>query len=314
MHARLAFSWTDAAQWRAWLMAPWSQAPVRWRWGLWHVLPTTVVLAWCALRLGPMGWQVPAVPEPLPTVSETELTARNAMKQAIVESEAMQTAWAAAVALAPELAFQKLQALARAFDLQTEAVNAASPPASFKREMAWVGSWENVTGFLRQVTQDIPSLWLSRAALSAQAGAAVALRLQFEASRPSPAWPTLAPSQVTLRPGNPFEEHSLARRLLSQAAQGPHAPGSQRSPWQDMDPQALRLLGLGGQSPQPWAVLGHQAQVFSVQLGDKVGWHRGWVKAIHADRLEIQEHVLGPNDVWQTRLRVLHFAGQGVQP
>jgi Tfp pilus assembly protein PilP len=314
MHARLAFSWTDAAQWRAWWMAPWSQAPVRWRWGLWHVLPTTLVLAWCALRLGPMGWQVPAVAAPLPTVSDTESTARNAMKQAIAESEATQAAWTAAVALAPELAFQKLQTLARAFDLQTEAVNAASPPAAFKREMAWVGSWENATGYLRQVTQQAPSLWLGRVALSAQAGAGVVLRLQFEASMPSPAWPVLAQSQVTRRQANPFEEQSLARRLLRQAAQGPHAPGPQRSPWQDMDPQALRLLGLGNQAPQPWAVLGHQAQVFSVQLGDKVGWHRGWVKAIHADRLEIQEHVLGPNDVWQTRLRVLHFAGQGVQP
>ena len=314
MHERLAFSWTDAAQWRAWLMAPWSQAPVRWRWGLWHVLPTTLVLAWCALRLGPMGWQVPAVAAPLPTVSDTESTARNAMKQAIAESEATQAAWTAAVALAPELAFQKLQTLARAFDLQTEAVNAASPPAAFKREMAWVGSWENATGYLRQVTQQAPSLWLGRVALSAQAGAGVVLRLQFEASMPSPAWPVLAQSQVRRRQDNPFEEHSLARRLLRQAAQGPHAPGPQRSPWQDMDPQALRLLGLGNQAPQPWAVLGHQAQVFSVQLGDKVGWLRGWVKAIHADRLEIQEHVLGPNDVWQTRLRVLHFAGQGVQP
>ncbi len=314
MNMRLPFSWTDAAQWRAWLTAPWSVEPMRWRWGLWHVLPTTVVLAWCALRLGPMGWQVPAVPEPLPTVSETELTARNAMKQAIVESEATQTAWAAAVALAPELAFQSLQPLARSLDLQTVAANAASAPASFKREMAWVGSWENVTGYLRRVTQHAPSLWLGRVTMSAQAGAGLELRMQFEASMPSPAWPVLDEAPVALQQNNPFEEHSLARRMLRQAAQGPHAPGPNRSPWQDMDPQALRLLGLGGQSPQPWAVLGHQAQVFSVQLGDKVGWHRGWVKAIHDDRLEIQEHFLGPDDVWQTRLRVLRFSGQGVQP
>ncbi|MEN9329683.1 MAG: Pilus assembly protein PilP [Pseudomonadota bacterium] len=314
MNDRLAFSWTDATQWRAWLTAPWSVESVRWRWGLWHVLPTTVVLAWCVLRLGPMVWQVPVAPAPMPTLSEAEVTTRHAMQQAIAQSESTHAAWTAAVALAPELAFQKLQTLARALDLQAGVAQAESPPTAFKREMAWVGSWDKVTAYLRQMTQHAPSVWLGRVALSAQPGAGVALRLQLEASMPSPAWPVRAESQAVFRQNNPFEEHSLAQRLLRQAAQGPHAPGPQRSPWQDMDPQALRLLGLGGHTPQPWAVLGHQAQVFSVQLGDKVGWHRGWVKAIHADRLEIQEHVLGPDDVWQTRLRVLHFAGQGVQP
>ena len=98
MQDRLAFSWTDATQWRAWLTAPGSVESVRWRWGLWHVLPTTVVLAWCVLRLGPMLWQVPAAPAPMPTLTEAEVTTRHAMQQAIAQSEATQAAWAAAVA------------------------------------------------------------------------------------------------------------------------------------------------------------------------------------------------------------------------
>ena len=106
MHDRLAFSWTDAMQWRAWLTAPWSVESVCWRWGLWHVLPTTVVLAWCVLRLGPMVWQVPVAPAPMPTLSEAEVTTRHAMQQAIAQSESTHAAWTAAVALAPELAFQ----------------------------------------------------------------------------------------------------------------------------------------------------------------------------------------------------------------
>ena len=87
-----------------------------------------------------------------------------------------------------------------------------------------------------------------------------------------------------------------------------------RSPWQEPAPQAFRLLGIGGHAQQRWAVLGHQTQVFTVQVGDKVGWHRGWVKAVYADRLEIEEHVLGPEDAWQKRLRSVSFTGQSLQP
>jgi Tfp pilus assembly protein PilP len=308
------FQWRDAAQWRAWAIAPWTPAPVRWRWTVWHAAFVTVLLLWGALRLGPLAWQATPLPVPMETRAEADAAEHNTRMQAIAQGEAAQAAWAAALALAPEHAMPRLQPIAAMFDLKAVPSNAPAVTPAFKREMAWTGSWESLLGGLRQMTQQVPSLWLGRVTLSPQPGAGIEARVQWEASMPSPAWPVSGTSSARLHPDNPFDAQGLARRLWRQSALGPHAPGPQRSPLQETDPQALRLLGTGGHAPQRWAVLGHQAQVFTVQVGDKVGWHRGWVKAVHADRLEIEEHVLGPEDAWQKRLRSVSFTGQSVQP
>ena len=286
----------------------------QWRWRVWLAASATVLLLWGALRLGPLAWRAPPLPVPMPMPAEADVAEHNTRVQAIAQSEAEQAAWVAALALSPERAWPKLQTIAAKFDLQTVPSNAATFTPAFKRDMAWTGSWENLMGGLRHMTQEVPSLWLGRVALSPQPGAGIEVRVQWESSMPSPAWPVRGASSAPRHPDNPFDAQGLATRLWRQSAQGPHAPGPQRSPWQETDPQALRLLGTGGHAPQRWAVLGHQAQVFTVQVGDKVGWHRGWVKAIHADRLDIEEHVLGPEDAWQKRLRSISFTGQSVRP
>ena len=314
MSGRLPFQWQDAAQWRAWATAPWSPAPVRWRWSVWHAASVTVLLLWGALRLGPLAWLAHPLPVPMQMRAAADEAAHNTLTQAIAQSEAEQAAWTAALALAPERAMSRLQPIAAMFDMQTMPSNAATVTPAFKREMAWAGSWENLMGGLRQMTQQLPSLWLGRVALSPQPGAGIEVRVQWESSMPPTVWPVRSDSSALPHHGNPFDEQGLARRLWRQSALGPNAPGPQPSPWQETDPQAFRLLGIGGHAQQRWAVLGHQTQVFTVQVGDKVGWHRGWVKAVHADRLEIEEHVLGPEDAWQKRLRSVSFTGQSLQP
>ena len=82
MSGRLPFQWQDAAQWRAWATAPWSPAPVRWRWSVWHAASVTVLLLWGALRLGPLAWLAHPLPEPMQM--------RAAAEQAIVDQFVLQ--------------------------------------------------------------------------------------------------------------------------------------------------------------------------------------------------------------------------------
>lgn len=299
-----------AEQWRTWLGAPWSPEPVIAPWRVWRVLAAAVLLLWGLLRAGPLGWPLP--PTDLPTQPLGEPDAPLQGKTDLAQSQADQALWVAALATPVPAAYQQLQALAGACGLQGEAHPA--PVAALKQDLVWKGSWHAVASCLRRISQEVPSLWLSRLAMAAMPTGQVEVRLQFDTRMPTPTWP-LPPVATEALLHDPFDEAALAQALRQYASQGPPAILRPRvSPWQALDPQALRLLGVWA-SPQGWqAVLGHRDQVFRVQTGDGLGWHHGRVTAIQADRVEIQEHVRGPDDAWQTRRRVLNFSGQSVQP
>ena len=264
-----------AEQWRTWLGAPWSPEPV--------IAPDAAM------------------------ERQTDLA----------ESQAEQARWVAALATPLPTAYQQLQALAGACGLQGMPLQGETQTASvvaLKQDLVWKGSWHAVASCVRRISQEVPSLWLSRLAMAALPAGQVEVRLQFDTRMPTPAWP-LPPAVAEASVQDPFDEAALVQALRQYASQGPPAiPRPRASPWQALDPQALRLLGVWA-SPQGWqAVLGHRDQVFKVQAGDGLGWHHGRVTAVQADRVDIQEHVRGPDDAWQTRRRVLTFSGQSVQP
>lgn len=303
-----------AEQWRAWLGAPWSPEPVIAPWRVWRVLAAAVLLLWALLRAGPLGW--PASPVDLPAQPVAETDAHMQRKTDLAQSQADQAQWVAALATPLPTAYLQLQALAGACGLQgvpSQGEAHTVTVASLKQDLVWRGSWNAVAACLRRISQEVPSLWLSRLAMVAMPAGQVEVRLQLDTRMSSPIWP-LPPTAAEASVRDPFDEAALGQALQQYARQGPATPRPRASPWQALDPQALRLLGVWA-SPQGWqAVLGHRDQVFRVQTGDGLGWHHGRVTAIQADQLHIQEHVRGPDDAWQTRRRVLNFSGQSVQP
>jgi Tfp pilus assembly protein PilP len=280
----------------------------------WPVAVVLVLLAWCVLRLGPTLWSAADRPVPSPALSEVEKASYLSLQQDMAQSEADQARWAASLALAPGAALQRLQALARTFHFQVEASGVQDTVTPFRREMVLLGHWDALAPFWRQASHQVPSLGVRRLVLVAAPEGRIELRLQLEAHGPAATAVAQLPRPKSTLAHDPFADKALARKLLLQASQGPAPPMAAGAPLQSVDPQTLRLLGVAESTRQRWALLGHQGQVFSVQSGDRVGWHRGRVMAIHEDRLEIQEHVLDSDDAWTTRSRVLHFAGQGIRP
>lgn len=304
--------WSDLSQAQAWLLSPWSVQPSVTRWHVWQVLPVLVLGGWCGLRVVPLLW-VPSLGPLPPTVSTWDAE----LAQKMAQSQAVQAAWLAALEMPPASAFQRLQTLAGAAGLQAieSPAEASAPVRSFpQRELAWVGRWEAVHRYLSDMPQQVPSLWVHRLNLSARPGGGIALRLQVDTTPPVMSWPetTVQSSQVAVP--DPFDDSALTRRLVRQADERPPGPRPRVTPLQAADPQALRLLGVGRFDQGPQAVLAHQGQVYLVQSGDGVGWHHGRVTLVREDHLEIQEHVRGPGDAWQTRWRRLHFSGQSVRP
>lgn len=280
----------------------------------WPLAVVIVLLAWSVLRLGPLLWAVADRPVLSPGLSAVEKASSLSLQHDMAQSEAEQAQWTASLALAPGAAFQRLQALARRFHFQVEASGVQDTVTPFRRELVLQGPWEALAPWGRQASEQVPSLGVRRLVLVAAPEGRIELRLQLEA--PGPAAPAVAQLHRANTPlvQDPFADLALARKLLHQAAQGPAAPVAAGTPLQSVDPQTLRLLGVAESTQHRWALLGHRGQVFAVQSGDGVGWHRGRVMAIHTDRLEIQEHLLGSDDVWTTRARVLRFNGQEVRP